>query len=85
MEGDPDAEIDVDFSHRIAEILEGEIGIAAGVDDDDEPAAPPHHLVEAEILEMAAVGQIDVAALVGGLAQRLGEQRPGRQLRPSSL
>jgi hypothetical protein len=56
LERYPDAEIDINLAHRVAEILEREVAIATGVDDDDEPAAPPHHLVEAKILEMAAVG-----------------------------
>ena len=74
-ERDPNAEIDIDFSHRVAEILEGEIGIAAGIDDDDQPAAPPHHFVETEIFEMTAVGQIDVGTVVVGQAERFREQR----------
>jgi hypothetical protein len=34
---------------RIAEVLEREVLVAAGVDDKDEPASAAHHLVEPEV------------------------------------
>ncbi len=73
VEDDPDAEVDIDFPHRIAEVFEGEIRVAAGIDHHNEAAAPPHHFVKPEIFEVAAIGQIDVAAFIGGLAECLIE------------
>ena len=85
IELDADTEIDIDFSHRVAEIFEGEFRIAASVDDDDEPASPPHHFVEAEIFEMAAVRQIHVRTVIRGQSERFLEQWRGGQFGPSDL
>ena len=75
LEGYPDTEIDIDFPNCIAEILKGEVGIAAGVDEDDKPASPSHHFVETEVLEVTAIGQIDVGTGIVGLAKRFREKR----------
>jgi hypothetical protein len=56
LELNPDAEIDINFSHCVAEILECEIGIFTGVDNDDEATSTAHHLVEAQVFKMAAIG-----------------------------
>ena len=80
-EADVDAEIDRDLAHRVAEILEGEFRIAAGIADDDAAAAAPDHLVEPEILEVPAVGEIDVVAVVRGQAEHLADERQDRDRR----
>ena len=81
LELDPDAEIEGDAADRIAEILEGAFRIAARIADDDRAAAAPDHLVEAEILEMTTVGEIDELAVVVGEAQRLVDEGFCRELR----
>ena len=48
------------FAHRIAQVLEAELRVHSRVDRDDEPAAAPHQLVDAEVVEVAAVAEIDV-------------------------
>jgi len=52
------------FAECVAEVFEREARIAPGVAHDDVAAAPPHHLVEREIFEMAPVGKIDIRAVV---------------------
>ena len=61
---DGHAEIDRDLAHRIAEILEAVVRIAPRIADDDAAAAPADHLVEAQVLEMPSVREIDVMAVV---------------------
>src|SRR5690348_2743474 len=60
-----DAEIYVALAHRIAEILELHVRVAACIDNDDAAAAPPHHLVEAEIIKVPSVGEVYPATLIG--------------------
>src|ERR1019366_5708583 len=76
FEGDLDAEIERHLANRIAEVLEREVLVAAGVDDENEPASAAHHLVEPEVLEVAAVRQVDVRLRIRREAERLGKQRP---------
>ena len=83
LEGDANAEVEGRLPHGIAKVFELEVLVAAGVDDQDETAAPADHLVEAEVLEMASVRQIDVGPGVGGPAEHLRQQRsdgPGRPI-----
>src|SRR6266404_414064 len=63
------------FPHRIAQISKLELPICRPVYDDDAAAAPLHHLVNAEIFKMAAVGQIDVRAAFIGQAKSFSDQR----------
>src|SRR6201999_2532772 len=49
LELDPDPEIDPDLAHRVAEVLERALLVAAAVAHHDHVAAPAHHLVQAEI------------------------------------
>ncbi len=56
---DDHAEIGVALADGVAEVPEMAVAVLAGVDGDDAGAAPPHQFVDPEILEMAAVGQID--------------------------
>ena len=57
---DGDAEVDADLADGVAEILEDVLRVGAGVADDDAVAAAQHHLVQAEVLEVPAVGEVDV-------------------------
>src|SRR5262249_11885471 len=82
VKSDRHAEIDRDLADCVAEVLERIVGIATGIADDDEAAAPPHHFVKTEILEMAAVGDVDIGARVGGETERLVHQRHDGGRRP---
>ena len=85
---DAHAEIHLAFAHRVAEVLEAELRVHAGIDRDDEPAAAPHQFVDAEILEVAAVAQIDeLGVLVGepeDFAQQIPQAEPGAGRAPRS-
>src|SRR6266481_9159445 len=61
--------------HRIAQISKLELRICGSVYHDNIAAAPLHHLVNAKILKMAAVGQIDVRAAFIGQAKSFSDQR----------
>src|SRR6516162_7850704 len=63
VELDPHSEIDPYLSDRVTEVLEMRSRILAGVADEDEAAPPAHHLVQAQIFEVAAVGEIRAIAL----------------------
>ena len=78
LERDPHAKIEGDLADGVAEIVELELRIATGIAHDDQAAAPPHHLVDAEVLEVTAVGQIDVLVRVGRQSEHLGQKRPDR-------
>ena len=77
---DANPEVDVDLANSVAEIVEREVGILAGVDDHNEPTSPPYHLVEPKILEMPAVRQIDVPFVVGRQAEGFLEQGLNREI-----
>ena len=51
------------------------------VADDDVAAAPAHQLVESEVVEVPAVGEVDEPAARRRLAEQLGEQVPQRERR----
>src|SRR6516162_1306444 len=70
-EVDADAEIDVALAHRVAELLEFHVGVATRIDHDDAAATAPHHLIEPEVVEVAAIGEVDPAALVGRRTREL--------------
>ena len=69
-EVDVDAEVDADLPDGVRQIGEGIAAVAAGVAEDDIAAAAEHHLVQAQVLEVTAVGQEHV---------RIGEGGPGEQ------
>ena len=56
---DRSAEVGGDAPLRALQILEGEVRILGAVADDDQPWPPAHQLVQAEILEVAAVAQLE--------------------------
>ena len=66
---DADPEVDVGLANGVAEVIEREMGVLAGVDDHNEPTPSSHHLVEPKILEMAAVREIDVPFAVSRQAE----------------
>ena len=64
----------------VAEVLEGDVAVLPGIAGDDEPAAAPHQFVEAQVLEVAAVGEIHPLLVVGRHAEQLVEQLAQRQV-----
>src|SRR5262249_26056753 len=78
-ETDRHTQVDLDLAHRVTQVLEGKAGVAAGIADNNQTAAAAHHLVDAEVLEMAAVGQVDVLLVLARHAQELGQERAGRR------
>ncbi len=68
IEIDADAEVDVDLAYRVAQVLEAALGVATGVAHHDETTTAADHLVQAEILEVAAVGQVDPVTGIGRVA-----------------
>src|SRR5262245_29285269 len=72
---DRDTQIDFDLAHSVTQILKLEVRITACVADDDETAAPAHHLVQGKILEMPAIRKIDIFVGVAGHSQHFREER----------
>src|ERR1700722_18728500 len=72
---DGDAEIDADLANGIAEILECEAAVVARVAHQNMAATAQYHFVQSEIVEMPAVGEIDVTAARIGESEHLGKQR----------
>ena len=60
---DRSAEVGGDAALRALQILEGKVRVLGAVSDDDQPWPPAHQLVQAEILEVAAVAQLDEPAV----------------------
>src|ERR1043166_8819742 len=50
------AEVNANLADGVAEVFELVVGVRRGIADDDEAAAAQNHLVEREVLEVAAVG-----------------------------
>jgi len=73
--------VDLHLADEVAELGEIAMGIGARIAHDDEAATPPHHLVDSQILEMAAVGKIDVAAEIVGRTSELAQQGAERTRR----
>src|SRR6266850_1671831 len=82
VELDANPEVDPYLAHRITEILEGACRVRASVADQDKAAAPANHLVEPEIIEMPAIGKVDVVTDVSGAARQLVEHRQDAEERP---
>src|SRR5580658_2631108 len=75
LELNGDAEIDADLANRIAEVLEGEAAVVAGVAHQHLAATAQHHFVQSQIVEMSSVGEVDVAPAGIGESEHFGEQR----------
>ena len=54
------------------------LGIAAGINHHDQAALAAELVVDAEVVEMSAVRQVDIGALVVRTSQHLVEQRQQR-------
>jgi len=67
------------LANRIAQIFKMKFAVGIGIHDDDVPAAAQDHLIESKILEMAAVGKVNVRAVVGGQAEGFLDQRVDRK------
>ena len=78
---DVDAEIGAALLDGVAEILEGDVAVLAGIAGDDEPAAAADQFVDAEVLEVPAVREIHPRPIVGGHAEQLAQQLDQRQPR----
>src|SRR6476646_1809055 len=74
-EADWNSQIDLNFTNRVAKILKGEFRIAACIAHNDEPATAAHHLVDAEIFEMTAVGEVDILLVLASQAEQFGHER----------
>ena len=61
--------------HRTRQILEGKLLIGIRIHHQNVPATAADHLVNAEIVEMPAVREVDVRALGVGQSQRFSQQR----------
>ena len=59
---DPNAEVGPALADHAGEVFEGELAVLARVAGDDIAAAPPHHLVNSQILEMPPIREINVRA-----------------------
>src|SRR5262249_14238680 len=61
LEDDVDAEVDPDLTHGGADVVERRVLVLRGIDDNNEAATAEHHLVETEVVEVAAIGEQHVA------------------------
>ena len=85
VEVDLHAQVRAALANRVAEILESVAGVGAGIARDDVAATPAHELVDAEVLEVPAVGEIHVAARFVGEPEDLAQQMEQRDLRSRLL
>src|SRR5689334_2114922 len=68
---DRHSKIDANFADGVSEVFKLAFGIAPRITHDDEAASPQHHLVEAKILEVPAVGEINVIVVIVGKTEGL--------------
>ena len=80
-----DPQVDPNLTDGVAQIRKRTVRVAAAVADDDIMAAPQHHLVEAQVFEMASVREIDIG--IGGIRQPecLCQHRPDRDARAGTV
>ena len=71
-----DAQVDANLSSGVAQVVEVEGRVRRSIHHDDGGASPQHHLVEAQILKMTAVGEVHPRILVAGQPKRLVDERP---------
>src|SRR6478736_2748410 len=69
-----DPQVDPNFPDGVAQIRKRTVRVAAAVADDDVMAAPKHHLVETQVLEMASVRKIDIGIRGIGQSKCLRQQ-----------
>src|SRR5260370_27993800 len=63
---DADTEVDIDLAYGITEIFELAIRIPARIDHHHESAHPPHHLVQPEVVEVAAARPVNPSTAAPG-------------------
>ena len=67
-------EVGAALANGPAQRLEGQLCVLLGVAHDDVVAASADQLVQPEIVEVAAIAQVDESAAPRGLAEQLGDQ-----------
>src|SRR5688572_9559947 len=72
------SKIDANFPNGTTEIQKGPGAVTTRVTDHDAVAPAKDHFVKSQILEMAAVGQVDIGIIRIRQAERFGEQRTHR-------
>jgi hypothetical protein len=68
---DRDTHIGADFANSTRKVFVFIFGIAPRIDQHDKATAAKHHLIKCQVLEVPAIGQVDIPRLVGGAAERL--------------
>ena len=74
---DPHAEVGAALADQAAEVEEIEVRVGPRIADQDETAAPAYQFVDAEVLEVSPVGEVDVvfASDVGAAEELVDEIR----------
>src|SRR3954469_23423685 len=75
------AQIDAYLAHRISEVGKIIITVRARVADHDYGAPAPYHFVQAEVLKVTAVGEVNIRPIVCGQAEQFREEGAKRQIR----
>ena len=66
-----DIQVDSRFADGVPKIKEFTFAILSSINDDNPLTAPPQHLVQPEVFEVAAIRQVDRLAGIGGDANHL--------------
>src|SRR5713226_1990541 len=77
------AKINRDLPYRVSEIFEGKAWVIGCINNDNEATTSSHHLIKAQILEVASIREIDIFSIVRGHSECLFQQRqdgPGRSV-----
>src|SRR5271170_6997278 len=74
IESDFDPEVEAGLADGHADALECEVGVGLAIADDDGAAAAAEELIEAHVVEVTAIGEIDVRGGVVRLAEELIDQ-----------
>ena len=71
---DADAQINPRQPDQVAEIVAGGVGILGRVDGHDIATAAAEQFIDAEVLEVAAIGDVDVITVAGRPAKEFVDQ-----------
>ncbi len=82
---DIDSKIRTAFLDCIPQIVELEKPVLPGIGGNDQPTAAAHKLVEPKVLEVPAVGEINMRVLVVGQPEKLHQQMRGEHAWPGAL
>src|ERR1700722_15343500 len=74
IESDFDAEVEAGLANGHADALERKVGVCLAIADNDGAAAAAEELVEAHVVEVTAIGEVDVRGGVVRLAEELIDQ-----------